>query len=255
MMPKINVYLPDDLADAVKNAGVPVSAICQRALETAVKRMTAIRGAVLREAGEHATDRLQNFTPRARGVLSAATQRARDTGAPGVGTEHLLAALIEEGQNLGVEVLATMEIDPAAVTTALTAQPTPAPQPPAELHFNGEVASALELAVIEAVGLGHNYIGCEHLLLGLVAESDGTAGRVLRELGADPRQTRRAVSAACAGYAHLLAQQTTPATSSAAPGAAEGQAGIKAALNAAIQAGLRPLTERIDRLEARLPDN
>jgi ATP-dependent Clp protease ATP-binding subunit ClpA len=59
------------------------------------------------------------------------------------------------------------------------------------------------LAVTEATSLGHNYIGCEHRLLGLVAEPDGIAGQVLRALGADPRLVRRAVTAALAGYVHL----------------------------------------------------
>jgi len=54
--------------------------------------------------------------------------------------------------------------------------------------------------------MGHNYIGCEHLLLGLIAEPDGTAGQVLRALGAEHRLTRRAVTAALAGYVHLRAQ-------------------------------------------------
>ena len=74
-MPKINVYLPDDLADAVRDAGIPVSAVCQRALEQAVRRVTAIRetaltdltGAGLTEAD--LTARLRQFTARAREVV------------------------------------------------------------------------------------------------------------------------------------------------------------------------------------------
>ena len=57
----------------------------------------------------------------------------------------------------------------------------------------------------EAIGLGHNYVGCEHLLLGLVAESDWSAGEVRRSLGADYRPVRRAVSAALAGYTVISA--------------------------------------------------
>jgi hypothetical protein len=57
----------------------------------------------------------------------------------------------------------------------------------------------------DEISLGHDYVGCEHLLIGLVAEPDGTAGQVLRTLGAEPRLTRHAVAAAPAGYVHLRA--------------------------------------------------
>ena len=65
--------------------------------------------------------------------------------------------------------------------------------------MSGTAANALELTVVEALSLGHNYVGCEHLLLGLVAEPDGTAGQVLRGLGAEQRTVRQVVSAASPG--------------------------------------------------------
>ncbi|HZD98902.1 MAG TPA: type II toxin-antitoxin system CcdA family antitoxin, partial [Micromonosporaceae bacterium] len=77
-MPKINVYLPDELAEAVKEAGVPVSAICQRALEQAVRRITAIRQAALDGAnGDTLADRLPTFTVRARNAIQGAIDRSR----------------------------------------------------------------------------------------------------------------------------------------------------------------------------------
>jgi len=76
-MPKINVYLPDDLADAVRDAGLPVSAICQRALEFAVRRITAIRQTVLSAiSDEELGTQLTSFTARAVTVLKL----ARDAG-------------------------------------------------------------------------------------------------------------------------------------------------------------------------------
>lgn len=90
----------------------------------------------------------------------------------------------------------------------------------------------------EATALGHNYIGCEHLLIGLAAEPDGIAGRALRAAGADAKSVRRAVVSALAGYSHLRAQATPAA-----------QTGT---LLAAVRQELRPLVERIERLESRL---
>ncbi|MEU2357578.1 Clp protease N-terminal domain-containing protein [Streptomyces misionensis] len=134
-MPKINVYLPDDLAEAVKEAGVPVSAVCQRALELAVRRVTTIRETPLADLDDEPTGALAHFTARTRTVLKLAVAPRR---------------------------------------------------------FDGPAANAMELAVTEAISLGHNYIGCEHVLLGLVAEPDGVAGQVLRALGTDPKLARRA---------------------------------------------------------------
>jgi hypothetical protein len=234
-MPKINVYLPDDLADAVRDAGVPVSAVCQRALEQAVRRITALRQTVLGELdGAELAGRLPQFTARAVTVLRLAIDRARDTGAPNVTTGHLLHGLLAEGGNLALQILTAMEIDPATIAVPDAAEPGGGDG----LRFSTQAANAVELTVAEATGLGHNYVGCEHLLLGLATEADGQAGRTLRDLGADPRATRRAVTVALAGYAHLRA-------STASPAAATG-------LLTAVRAELAPLVQRIERLEERL---
>ncbi|MFC4586411.1 Clp protease N-terminal domain-containing protein [Sphaerisporangium corydalis] len=244
-MPKINVYLPDDLAEAVKESGVPVSAICQRALEQAVRRVTAIRETTLGDLDvDDPTQRLAAFTGRARVVLRLAIDQARAGGAPSVGTEHLLGGMLAEGGNLALQVLRAMEIDPERVgrdLAGVTAEN--AGEGVTARHFSGSAANALELTVTEATALGHNYVGCEHLLLGLVTEPDGTAGQVLRALGAEPRLTRRAVNAALVGYVHLRAQGQTGAT--AAADAAK-------ALAAAVRQELQPVTQRLERLEERL---
>ncbi|MGW2218499.1 Clp protease N-terminal domain-containing protein [Nonomuraea sp. NPDC001684] len=242
-MPKINVYLPDELAEAVKAAGVPVSAICQRALEQAVRRITAIRQTALGEldAGDLA-ERLPRFTDRARTVVKLAIDRARADAAPAVGTGHLLAGMLAEGQNLALHVLRAVDIDPAQVQRDLDRRP-PGEEGGAGgnpvVHFSDAAAGALELTVTEATAMGHNYVGCEHLLLGLITEPDGTAGQVLRALGAESRLVRRAVTAALAGYVHLRAQ------TSAAGDPAQ-------ALAVAVRQQLQPLIERIERLEQHL---
>ncbi|SED81949.1 Clp protease N-terminal domain-containing protein [Jiangella alba] len=238
-MPKINVYLPDDLADAVKAAGVPVSAICQRALEQSVRRMNAIRAATLgdMETGDPAVQFAQ-FTDRARTSVSLAVERARSAGAEWVGTEHLLGGLLDEGGNLALRVLRAMDVDPAQVARALAAEAssgTAAAAPASQ--FSGPAAAALELSVTEALTLGHNYVGCEHLLLGLLGEPDGAAGQVLRDLGVDLRTARQTVVAALTGYSHLRAQTATQPADAA---------GLVAA---AVRQELAPVLDRIDRLE------
>lgn len=218
-MPKINVYLPDDLAESVKDTGLPVSAICQRALEQSVKRVTAIR-AVTDLTGTDPTAALTSFTQRAKDVLKAAIASASDE----VGTRDVLRAMLDEGTNLALHVLRSIDIDPAAVAREL-----PAASAGQATRMGVTAANALELATVEALTLGHNYVGCEHLLLGLVTEPDGTAGQVLRGLGAEPRQVRQAVTAALAGYVHLQANQ--------------------GGLAAVVGKALEPVLQRLDRLE------
>jgi ATP-dependent Clp protease ATP-binding subunit ClpA len=160
--------------------------------------------------------------------------RAAATGDAAVGTGHLLGGLVAEGGNLALQVLRALEIEPERVDRELTLQPlaetavTEAPGTRCSVPATG----ALELAVVEATALGHNYVGCEHLLLGLVSEPDGAGGQVLRALGAELRLTRRAVAAALAGYVHLRATQPSQ------PGAEDG-----------IMAALTALAERVERLE------
>jgi ATP-dependent Clp protease ATP-binding subunit ClpC len=275
VVPKINVYLPDDLADAVKEMGVPVSAICQRALEASVRRVTAIRQAALGEVHlDDSAGRLAHFTAKARTAVGLAVRSAHASGSAVVGTEHLLAGLLAEGTNLALVILTSMEIEPDAIRSALTAagvtfpmtgRPEQAAAGPGKsgggLRFSGPAANALELAVTEAVGLGHNYIGCEHLLLGLATETEGAGGAVLRDLGAEPRPVRRAMTAALAGYTAIAASKQARAQAQAeAARAATAQPGaqppeVLAMLREAIRDALQPLADRLDRLEERMgPD-
>lgn len=227
-MPKINVYLPDDLAESVKEIGLPVSAICQRALEQSVKRVSAIR-AVGNLSGPDPTAGLTSVTQRAREVLTLAIASAKDRGTQ-VGTRDLLQGMLTEGTNLAVKLLRSLDIDPAIVSRELQALPAEAEQEDTD-RFGTTAANALELSVVEALALGHNYVGCEHLLLGLMAEPDGAGGRVLRSLGAELKQVRHAVSAALAGYVQLQANT----------------GGVAAAVTQALE----PVLRRLDRLEER----
>lgn len=225
-MGKINVYLSEELADAVRDTGVPVSAICQRALEQAVRRVTAIRQISLTDLSDaDLAGQLSAFTARAVRVLAL----ARDSAGSTVTTADLFNGLLDEGGNLALQVLRAMEIDPERLRLAAAAEP-------GEHSFSDPATNALELTVGEATGLGHNYVGCEHLLIGLAAEPDGAAGRALRAAGADVKAVRRVVSSALAGYRHLREQTS--------PGGAD-------ALRTAVRRELAPLIRRIEALESR----
>jgi ATP-dependent Clp protease ATP-binding subunit ClpA len=225
-MPKINVYLPDDLADAVRDTGLPVSAICQRALEVAVRRITTIRQTVLTAISDEELDtQLTAFTARAITVLKL----ARDAGDGRVGTTQLLRGMADEGANMAVAILQSMEIPPARLVEAAARVAEPA-----DAGFSHAAATALELAVAEATAMGHNYIGCEHLLIGLAAEPDGGAGQALREAGADAKSLRRSVSAALAGYTQ-----------------AKNPAAQNSALLMMLRRELVPIVKRLEALEAR----
>ncbi|MEU4688587.1 Clp protease N-terminal domain-containing protein [Actinoplanes sp. NPDC023714] len=238
-MPKINVYLPDDLADAVRDTGLPVSPICQRALEQAVRRITTIRQAVLSDLDpDRLSERLPTFTGRLVIVLTLAARRAQESGASSVTTGDLLHGMLDENQNLGLQVLTALDVAPGSLTAPATPEPATTG---GGLRFSAPAAVALELAVGEAIGLGHNYVGCEHLLIGLAAEPDGGAGDLLRSRAVDGKAARRAVAAALAGYAHLRAAASDPAGGAPA-----------SALMTAVRAEMAPLVERIERLEERL---
>jgi len=232
-MPKINVYLPDDLAESVKETGLPVSAICQRALEQSVKRVSAIRAVVIGDLNEDdPTAGLTSFTQRAKDAIRLGITAARERGAAEIGTRDLLFGMLSEGTNLALHVLRALDVDPAHALRDLGRVESTGGGGRAE-RMSGTAANALELTVVEALSLGHNYVGCEHLLLGLVAEPDGTAGQVLRGLGAEQRTVRQVVSAILAGY--VQADQ-----------AGRGPASLVAA---AVGQALEPVLRRLDRLE------
>jgi len=211
-VPKINVYLPDDLADAVRQANVPVSAVCQQALEEAVRRVMAVTEATSGKASAAFAGR-GPFTGRLRRALTLARDAAIERGHGWVGTEHLLLGLLGEARNLGVAVLEGLEVDLAELRAAVDSlmeesvegagagEPEGEATTPAgerrprrsELRLTPRAESALRLAQQEALKLGHNYVGCEHLLLGLVEEPDGIAGRALRVSGAEATAVRNEV--------------------------------------------------------------
>jgi ATP-dependent Clp protease ATP-binding subunit ClpA len=216
-MPKINVYLPDDLAAAVRDAQVPVSAVCQQALEGAVREITSLR-ATDQAPGDHvpAVGALERFTPRARRSLTLAEGIARDVPHNDLGTEHLLLGILDEGSNLAIKVLDTLDVEVEDLRSETRASMGPPSTSSGErVPFTPLATQVLEATSNEARTLAHNYIGCEHLLLGLIAVEDGVASKVLRRMGLERLTTRRAVVAALSGYVHAR-QGDAPSPSRAA---------------------------------------
>jgi ATP-dependent Clp protease ATP-binding subunit ClpA len=202
-MPKINVYLPDELAAAVRDAQLPVSAICQAALESAVRDVESARSTHEPPTGERVRGRLfRHFTDRAGYAVASAPKEAREHGHSYVGTEHLLLGILDEGANVAVKVVESLGVDPSDLRAELVASLLPPSgatrdKPP----FTPLAKMALERAATESHSLGHKYIGCEHLLLGLLAVEEGLASQVLRRMGLELRTTRRAVTTILSGYA------------------------------------------------------
>jgi ATP-dependent Clp protease ATP-binding subunit ClpC len=128
----------------------------------------------------------ERFTDRARRVLVLAQEEARDLASAFIGTEHLLLGLIREREGVASEVLDTLGVTYELVrekvegTIDTVMEPSSASPP-----FTPRVKKVLEFSLRESLHLGHNYVGTEHLLLGLVREGNGVAARILDDLGAD----------------------------------------------------------------------
>jgi len=137
----------------------------------------------------------ERFTDRARRVILQAQAEARNLDHNYVGTEHLLLALIHEGSGVGAKALEAMRISPDAVRQGVeeTVGHGQAPPKPGHISFSPGAKKVLELSLSETMKLGHQYIGTEHILLGLVREGDGVAAQVLVSLGADLNRTRQQV--------------------------------------------------------------
>jgi ATP-dependent Clp protease ATP-binding subunit ClpA len=133
----------------------------------------------------------QRFTDRARRVVVLAQDEARRLDHNYIGTEHLLLGLISEGEGVAAAALKSLGISLAPVrqqVEEIIGRGQEAPQ--GHIPFTPRAKSVLELSLREALQLGHNYIGTEHILLGLIREGDGVAGHVLVRLGADLNRVR-----------------------------------------------------------------
>jgi ATP-dependent Clp protease ATP-binding subunit ClpC len=135
------------------------------------------------------------FTERARKVIILAKEEAKRFNHDYIGTEHILLGLIREGEGVAATVLEKMgvSLENIRIEIEKLVQPGPATQIIGDLPFTPRAKKALELAAEEARSLGHNYIGTEHLLLGLIREEEGVASQVLLNLNLDLSTVRNKV--------------------------------------------------------------
>ena len=143
----------------------------------------------------------ERFTDRARRVVVLAQDEARSLNHNYIGTEHLLLGLITEGEGVAAKALESLDINKDAVRTAVI-DIIGEGEKPVEGHipFTPRAKRVFELSLREALQLGHNYIGTEHLLLGLLKEGEGVASQVLIKLGADLGKVRQTVIELLSGY-------------------------------------------------------
>ncbi len=138
----------------------------------------------------------EKFTDRARKVINLARQEAERLGHEYIGTEHILLGLVKEGSGVAANVMENLEVDMEKVRIEVekyVSSPGETMNATSSLPFTPKAKKALELAMEEARGLEHNYIGTEHLLLGLLRESEGMAAQVLLNLGVKLEDVRAEV--------------------------------------------------------------
>lgn len=151
----------------------------------------------------------ERFTDRARRVVVLAQDEARRLNQNYIGTEHLLLGLIHEGDGIAARALETMGISLEAVRAQVIEIIGEGEQPTTgHIPFTPRARKVLEFSMREALQLGHNYIGTEHILLGLLREGDGVAAQVLIKLGADLNNVRQTVIELLSGYQGSQPQQS-----------------------------------------------
>jgi ATP-dependent Clp protease ATP-binding subunit ClpC len=162
----------------------------------------------------------ERFTDRARRVVVLAQEEARLLNHNYIGTEHILLGLIHEGEGVAARALESMGISLESVRSQVVEIIGQGAQAPSgHIPFTPRAKKVLELSLREALQLGHNYIGTEHILLGLIREGEGVAAQVLQKLGAELHKVRQTVIQLLSG-----AQSDEPSSSesSGSPGRGRG---------------------------------
>jgi len=142
----------------------------------------------------------ERFTDRARRVVVLAQEEARMLNHDYIGTEHILLGLIHEGEGVACKALQALGVNLDAVRAEVESLLGVGTEAAAgHIPLTKRAKKTFELALREAMQLGHNYVGTEHILLGLLREGEGIAGQVLTRLGADQNTVRREVTRLMAG--------------------------------------------------------
>ncbi|MCP4961869.1 MAG: ATP-dependent Clp protease ATP-binding subunit [Actinomycetia bacterium] len=169
----------------------------------------------------------ERFTDRARRVVVLAQEEARLLNHNYIGTEHILLGLIHEGEGVAAKALESLGISLEAVRSQveeIIGQGGSSPS--GHIPFTPRAKKVLELSLREALQLGHNYIGTEHILLGLIREGEGVAAQVLVKLGADLSRVRQQVIQLLSGYSGPASSgQSGKETAGASTGSNAGDSG------------------------------
>jgi ATP-dependent Clp protease ATP-binding subunit ClpC len=156
-----------------------------RHLQSLADRFRAAR------AGRQSGGMFGRFTERAKRVVFLAQEQARIHGHDHVDTEHILLGIVEEGRGVAAKTLESLGITLESIREHVEEAIEQGKQAPSEpIPYTPQAKKVLELALREAQHLRHNYIGTEHILLGLIREGAGVAGRTLARLGADDIRVR-----------------------------------------------------------------
>jgi len=160
----------------------------------------------------------ERFTDRARRVVVLAQEEARMLNHNYIGTEHILLGLIHEGEGVAAKALESLGISLEAVRQQVEEVIGQGQQAPSgHIPFTPRAKKVLELSLREALQLGHNYIGTEHILLGLIREGEGVAAQVLVKLGADLSRVRQQVIQLLSGYQGKEPQSSGAPSTEGAP--------------------------------------
>ena len=202
--------VPDWLYEELRNRaerhgrsiGGETVTIMEQALCEPSRPAGGLRGRFRRSRARPATP-FDRFTDRARRTITLAQHEADELRHGYVGTEHILLGLLGVEDGLAARALRSLQIDAGNVrrqVREIVGEGKEGPAPP-QRPFTPRAKKVLELALNEAHSLGHNYVGTEHLLLGLAREDEGLAARILLDLGADAAGIRDAVLSMLAGNA------------------------------------------------------
>jgi ATP-dependent Clp protease ATP-binding subunit ClpA len=161
----------------------------------------------------------ERFTDRARRVVVLAQEEARLLNHGRIGTEHILLGLIHEGEGVAATALKAMNISLGAVRQEVEQVIGRGQElPSGHIPFTPRAKKVLELSLRESMQLGHNYIGTEHILLGLIREGQGVAAQVLVKLGADLNRVRQQVIELLHGQQGTEEPETAGLAGPAGPG-------------------------------------
>jgi len=167
----------------------------------------------------------ERFTDRARRVVVLAQEEARLLNHNYIGTEHILLGLLNEGEGIAAKALESLGINLNAVreqVVEIIGQGQTAPT--GHIPFTPRAKKVLELSLREALQLGHNYIGTEHILLGLIREGEGVAAQVLQKLGAELQKVRQTVIQLLSGPQGSEEQVPTQSGASSRESSSQGSA-------------------------------